>query len=81
MLSESSGYFWRPEKIENLENSDFKNLKHFQKLEDFLLTERCIYHMKTSQKYQHRWGGGVSSSEAFQIQKHLHTFVSDNNTP
>ena len=31
LLAESAGHFWWPAESENLENPDFKNLKHLQK--------------------------------------------------
>ena len=41
-LGESAGHFWKPEKFENVANSDFENLKHLQKPGDLSLTAPSI---------------------------------------
>ena len=41
-LAESAGYFWQPEKFENVANPDFKIFKHLQNLGHLLMTAASI---------------------------------------
>ena len=43
-LADSASHFWRPTKSENIKNPDVKNLKQFQNLGHFFLTESCIFY-------------------------------------
>ena len=42
-LAESAGHFWWPEKLENVANLDFGNLKYLQNPGHLLLTAVSIY--------------------------------------
>ena len=51
-LSESAGYFWKPEEFENVENPDPENLKHLQNLGHFFLAKGYICTLLDSHKTQ-----------------------------